>query len=192
MKKRSLSSALLAMLVATSSLLMISCEEEGDVTSDSYMMVGSTSYELKHGTFTLSTDDWGDGIARNWHDVAVYSDGLSILEDRWGYDSIVGDGALMGFSVHPLDSTSIVGDFTFTHDWTWDGTMATHGMPLIIKPDTSIYPGEMTEGSTVSISLEGDIFTIEVDGFTKEWGSTDSVAITVRYTGTLEEEESQW
>lgn len=195
--KTTISKSLLSVIIVLSlSLFMISCEESGESTSESYMMIDGKKYELNFGTFMLTTNDWGHGSITNWHDVALYSDGLNILENSWGGDSIVGDGAFMGFTVHPLDSTSIVGNFTFpVNEWVWDGTMATHGMPGVISPDTSIYFGDMKGGSTCNISLEGDIYTIEIEGYTMEWvndggtWSTDSSVFELYYKGTLEEEE---
>lgn len=195
---KSLLSVIIALAV---SLFMISCEEDGDATSDSYMKIGSKTYELNHGTFMLSTVDWGADVVQCWHEVALYSNGLSILDNQWGGDSIAGDGSFMIFSVHPTDSTTIVGEYTFKYDWVWDGTRASHGMPAVVTPDTTIYFGEMKEGTTCSISMEGDIYTIAIDGYTLEWvqqdeeWTEDSTAFELHYSGTLVEEEmedDQW
>ena len=193
MKTKIKSSILSLILVTAFSLFIISCEDidaDGNTTDGSYLKIGNETFQLDRGAFSLSDPNtWEtDGIMVDhyYHDLVMYSENIDIIKSIYGYDSIfTGNGGLFGCMVHPFDSTTIVGEYTFG-SWDWDGDDATHGMPTKVTPDSTFYFGEMTLGSILSIAIDADsIYTISVDGFAKNWKDEDSVAVEIRYSGRL-------
>lgn len=193
MKTTFLKPYLCVVLTLALALTIHSCEETGDngnATDGSYMKVGNETFQLDKGAFSLSgPNTWEqDGVLVDhyYHDLVMYSDDITIIKSVYGYDSLLtGNGGMFGCMVHPFDSTTIVGEYTFG-SWDWDGDDATHGMPVEVTPDTTIYFGDMTLGSTLSIAMDNDsVYTIAVDGFSKSWKDEDSTAIEIRYTGRL-------
>lgn len=192
--KTEIKSSILSLVLATAfSFLIYSCDDigaDGNATDGSYLKIGNEIFQLDKGAFSLSEPNtWETNnimVDHYYHDLVMYSENINIIKGKYGYDSIfTGNGGLFGCMVHPFDSTSIVGEYTFG-SWDWDGDDATHGMPTKVTSDSTFYFGEMTLGSTLSIQIDADsTFTIAVDGFAKSWKDLDSVSIEVRYSGHL-------
>lgn len=177
----------LVLLIASIIILLVRCEKPE--TTRSYITIDGQEWELHQGYYKLFTRSANDAN-ENWHQLALYS-----KEINEGDGELSGSGVFVHMNLHPLDSSSIEGNYTFKDAFVNDGSSASELFPSIsiLSPDSTIEYGDLKTGTRCDVTLQNEKYLIEIEGYIIEWNELDgvwvegSIPFSIYYEGELED-----